>query len=525
MTIGMHEPMKKYLLSAAPIESITFGLVVTTVLISNVLPAAALSPVEIQNIARSTTIQITNCSFGSGVIIRKNGNTYTVLTVAHTVRNPNCRITTPDNNKYQIGQIKTFPGGVDLAVFTFNSDRDYPVARLIDNSDRVEVGETIYVSGFPLSSAIKSSAFAFIKGDVVSNPPTQQQGKGYSLIYSNNTLPGQSGGPVWNDRGEVIAIHGQGDIESKSQETINSDVRVKTGYNLGITVNTFTRLAATVGLGGYAPAPLVTKSKAAKDQIASAEVKLKKGDFQGMLSDLDLAISADPQNARAYSLRGNAKNMLGDNSGALSDLDRAIALAPNFAESYFYRGNTKLTLKNNQGAIADYDRAIALNPNSVGSYGNRGMAKSYVNDERGAIADFSRAIAIKPIPEAYFNRGQARLRLGEYREAIADYDRVVTISSNHGNGYFSRGVAKSKLGDDRAAMLDYLKAASLFKEQGKSTEYQDVSKLIRLTTTSMELLKLREQQQKDLRQYNQEQKKRSLQFRESLKNRFPQYLK
>jgi V8-like Glu-specific endopeptidase len=68
-----------------------------------------------------------------------------------------------------------------------------------------------------------------VKGDVASNSSTKQQRNGYSLIYSNYTLPGQSGGPVLNDKGELIAIHGQGDVDTKSQETINDGVRVKTG--------------------------------------------------------------------------------------------------------------------------------------------------------------------------------------------------------------------------------------------------------------------------------------------------------
>jgi hypothetical protein len=217
-------------------------------LVSYISPAAALSPEEIQRIAKQTTVQITGCDFGSGAIIRKDGNTYTVLTVAHAVKNTGCEVTTPDDTKYQIAQVKTFPDKVDLAVFTFTSNKNYPVAKLINNSDRIEALETIYVSGFPLSTAINSSVFTIVRGDVVANPPTKQQGKGYSLIYSNNTLPGHSGGPVWNDKGEVIAIHGQGDVDTKLQETVNANVRVKTGYNLGITVNTFTKLATAAGV-------------------------------------------------------------------------------------------------------------------------------------------------------------------------------------------------------------------------------------------------------------------------------------
>jgi hypothetical protein len=73
--------MKNYLLPIALFGSIS--------LVSHLKPALALSPVEVQRIAKQTTIQIAGCDmFGSGVIIRKNGNTYTVLTVAHNMNYP-----------------------------------------------------------------------------------------------------------------------------------------------------------------------------------------------------------------------------------------------------------------------------------------------------------------------------------------------------------------------------------------------------------------------------------------------------
>ena len=424
-------------------------------LISYVLPAAALSPVEIQRIAEQTTVQINGCEFGSGVIIRKNANTYTVLTVAHAVKNSGCRVTTPDNTKYPVERIKTFPNSVDLAVFTFSSNKDYPVAKLIDNSDRVEVGETIYVSGFPLSTAIKSSVFTSVKGDVVANPPTQQQEKGYSLIYSNNTLPGQSGGPVWNNKGEVIAIHGQGDVDSNSQETINANVRVKTGYNLGITVNTFNKLAATAGISGYTPGTLTTKSKLADDLIASALVKLETNDYRGMLDDLDRAISLEPQNARAYSFRGVAKANLRDRQGALADYSQAIVINPNFADAYFYRGNIKLKLGDQRGAIADYGRSIDIEPKFI---------------------------------DAYLQRGQAKGKLDEYEGAIADYNRAIAIDPNSGDAYFLRGYEKSRSGNKRGAIQDMSKSAELFRQQGNAESYRTSKRVLDSMKSMLQLL-------------------------------------
>jgi hypothetical protein len=67
--------------------------------------AMALSAVEVGRIAKSVTVSIdSNNSVGSGVVIKKDGNTYTVLTAAHVVRNrqQEFKITTPDGKNYPL---------------------------------------------------------------------------------------------------------------------------------------------------------------------------------------------------------------------------------------------------------------------------------------------------------------------------------------------------------------------------------------------------------------------------------------
>lgn len=453
--------MKNYLLPTAIFGSITVGTLQAIALVSYVSPAVALSPIEVQRIAKQTTVRIAGCNIGSGVILRKNGNTYTVLTVAHTVKNSGCEIVTPDDAKYRVTQVKNFPNKIDLAVATFTSNKNYPVAKLIDNSDRIEAAENIYVSGFPLSSAINSAVFTFVKGDVIANPATQQ-GKGYSLIYSNNTLPGHSGGPVWNDKGEVIAVHGQGDIVgTKLTETINRDVRVKTGYNLGITTNTFAKLASTADIAGYTPTTVATKSKPVDDLIASAIVKESKGDYKGMLADMDRAIFLDSQNGRLYYTRGVAKSMLG-NRDAIADYTQAIAFAPNEPAAYNNRGVTKSDLGDKKGAIADFDRAIALDANDAKSYYNRGNAKAQLNAPKTALVDFNKAISLSPnLAQAYLSRGTTKSLLGDTKGGLADFNKAIEIDPNYTVAHYNLGLAKSASGDKKGAVESFNRAIAL----------------------------------------------------------------
>ena len=180
----------------------------------------ALSAVEVGKIAKSVTVSIdSNNSVGSGVVIKKEGNTYTVLTAAHVVRNrqQEFKITTPDGKNYPLvaTNIKATTD-VDLAIVKFTSAANYPIAKL-GKVEAASEGSVVYVSGFPLATAaISTSIYNFTEGKVTANANRPLTG-GYSLVYSNNTLPGMSGGPVFNEAGETIAIHGKGDVKEATE--------------------------------------------------------------------------------------------------------------------------------------------------------------------------------------------------------------------------------------------------------------------------------------------------------------------
>jgi tetratricopeptide (TPR) repeat protein len=453
--------MKYHLLPTALFGSI--------LLVSYVKPALALSPVEVQLIAKQTTVDIAGCHQGSGVIIQKKGNTYTVLTVASAVKNSGCEIVAPDDTKYPVTQVKTFPNSVDLAVVSFTSTKNYPVAKLIDNSDRVEAAETIYISGFPLSTTlvqpvgttIAKSLFTFAKGTVVANPSDRQQPKGYSLIYSNNTLLEDGGSPVWNDKGELIAIHGRSALDTTLPEPINADVPVKTGFKLGITVNTFAKFATAAGIDGYTPIVGAAKPTPVDDLIASAILKESKGDYRGMLADMNEAIFLDSQNSQLYYNRGVAKSMLG-NRDAIEDYNRSISLNPDRADAYINRGVTKFDLGDNKGAIEDYKKAIGIDPKAAGAYYHRGNAKAALKSPKGALDDFNRALALDPrLAPAHLSRGIVKSILGDTKGELADFDRAIALNPKYTQAYYKLGLAKSKLGDNKGAIEQFDRAITL----------------------------------------------------------------
>lgn len=204
---------------------------------------------------------------GSGVLIAKNGNTYYVLTVTHNFKQRDLEaniaygIRTSDRKIHLVQQIndrRNCPlnkspstqqtimrfgcyssklasqnnnpiDGIDLAIVSFESTNDYPIATM-GNTEEIEVGETVYVSGWPdpekekdpisqlcwtrAERRVRRLAWASLASKI--NPQISQNG--YSVFYLDQTRPGMSGGPVFDQNGRVIGVHGRGSGQKANRD-------------------------------------------------------------------------------------------------------------------------------------------------------------------------------------------------------------------------------------------------------------------------------------------------------------------
>ena len=155
--------------------------------------AFAKSVAEIGQVAKNATVLIQGSDTGSGVLIRQDGSTYTILTARHVIDAPGTyEVVTVTGKHYPISpQIQKLPG-LDLALLKFNSPETYSVATL-GNSSSLQEGVTVYVTGFPgQGSTINALTYNFTEGQLTALSSKPQTG-GYSLVYTNKTLPGMSG--------------------------------------------------------------------------------------------------------------------------------------------------------------------------------------------------------------------------------------------------------------------------------------------------------------------------------------------
>jgi tetratricopeptide (TPR) repeat protein len=414
----------------------------------------SVSPTPVQSIpvqpvpVRPTTDRVVSIHIGSaqgsGVIIKHDGDTYTILTAAHVVTNRQQRslkIETFDRQEHtaSIDSVKIAPNGIDLATITFQSSQNYPVAQIGDSSTLVR-GQAILAAGY------LNTAMQFYPGKVVAISH-QSHPHGYSLVLGNaDILPGMSGGGLFSERGVLVGINGKsvGNVNANLPKQPN---RGKPVSGLAIPIDTFVKIASQMQVDLGTRPPLTAAAGSSADELFVA--------------------------AQHKSERGNYR-------AAIADYDSTLALNPNFTEVYFRRGIAHSSLQHWSEAMADYTRSIAVSPAHSEAYLHRGNIRNILADWRGAKSDFNVAIGLNPnIAAAYIGRGRALCELNDCQLALNDYQRAISLNPTSGYAYNSRAFAYYRLGNKQNAISSYLTAAELYRTQGNDRDYLDTVQKIK----------------------------------------------
>jgi S1-C subfamily serine protease len=205
------------------------------------------------DIAKKITVRIDGANTGSGVIVEHQGDRYVVLSNWHVVNvedpalaTKSFTIRTGDGHLHFVTTRKiSRVGKLDLAILEFQSRNRYSVAS-IGNSDTLNEGEILYVSGWAdPSPELSTRVYQFLVGNLSGRiaetvPPFlrnaarrgHQPQDGYALVYTVNALPGMSGGPVLDSRGNLVGINGRATVDLRTG-TVTSV--------LGIDINRYLR--------------------------------------------------------------------------------------------------------------------------------------------------------------------------------------------------------------------------------------------------------------------------------------------
>jgi tetratricopeptide (TPR) repeat protein len=416
------------------------GITVTGAMIYVILCqsiAFAKSVAEIGQIAKSATVLIQGSDTGSGVFIRQDGSTYTILTARHVIDAPGTyEVVTNTGKRYPISPqtIQKLPG-LDLALLKFNSSEKYSVATL-GNSGSLQEGVTLYVTGFPgQGSTINALTYNFTEGQLTALSSKPQTG-GYSLVYTNKTLPGMSGGPVFDQEARLVGIHGAADGQSQTLEKLNARVFMKTGFNLGIPINTFLAAFGNKGSQGQAIAlatPNTPEGSGSDPTITLQSASRQPSTSKSMSTPAIASANFQDSGSSDYFLAAMNQYLRGEFPAALSSANRAIQINPRFAAAYSLRGSIRYISQDYRGALADFSQAVAFNARLASAYLGRGLSQSALSNPQGAILDYTQAIQISPDSTAYYNRGVLQLNQGNQPLALADLQKSADLALAEGS--------------------------------------------------------------------------------------------
>ncbi|REJ43621.1 MAG: tetratricopeptide repeat protein [Microcystis flos-aquae DF17] len=483
---------------------------------------------ELETKAKGFTVRIDSSSKtngsgvianGSGVIIAKEGNIYTVLTADHVLcgemaRTDSCAdytytVVTSDGKTRNIEKSTIIrQEGVDLAVFQFESQDNYPVAEIANYNPNTD--DFVFAAGFPKIGQ-NPSKWLFSGGTIhekelgllltrQSDLSTQQSGTlqsvasltgGYELVYTSITFGGMSGGAVLDSQGRVIGIHGRSEGAGGG--------KIQLGLSLGIPISTFIGLQERLKVK---PQLLTTAQPQVSPQQqqeiiqaitgvivpntnAKADIWIERGGQLWRLRRYEEAIKAfdeaikqnDPKNVylawygkglALWYWKGLALFALDKDQPAIEALQQAINTLPKgedlkeFHSSILqWQSVVYRFLENYEQALTVINQAISLFPNNPKSYIIKYLVLYDLKRYDEGLAAITQAIDLAPRAFWYAIRGSNYSLQKKYELALDDFNKAMKLNPNYAMAYFGRGELYYYQKKYELALADFNKAIEL----------------------------------------------------------------
>lgn len=260
------------------------------------------------------------------------------------------------------------------------------------------------------------------------------------------TNQGNSGGPVCNDRGEVVAV----------VEGHRTDARL---------VSIYVDLTSLVEYLDEALKCLDPQTVAELRNAAERHINEDRPAVGVRL--VTKALKLEPTSAELFSLRGWCWYWLDDVDSCRADFQEALKLDPTLADAHSGLACVDFDLGNYAEAATHFTNAIRNDPDNPGHYLLRGKAKSELGDVVAAVSDFQAALQRNPeSADAIHSLAIANIRLGNFEAGMQGLDATIDSFSEDPASYHYYALALTRL-ERYQESLDIYRAAI-----AKDPEYQ-----------------------------------------------------
>ena len=219
-----------------------------------------------------------------------------------------------------------------------------------------------------------------------------------------------------------------------------------------------------------------------------AKLKMLAMDYTGALSDLDKALSINPDDKIrdhkvddliamkayeqalveidtlinsdykvGYELERKAlvQMMMDSTQECEETVEQLLQVNPNSAMAHDILGLLELKEGKYPKALEHLTKAIELDETFALAYYNRGIAFRYLNNNEAAMNDFNKAIEIRQnLAQFYFTRALVSKAEGEMDDALEDYDKALLLNDNFNAAFYNRAYTLKILGEYTSALSD-----------------------------------------------------------------------
>jgi tetratricopeptide (TPR) repeat protein len=286
---------------------------------------------------------------------------------------------------------------------------------------------------------------------------------------------GNSGGPVVNDRGELVAVV-EGYLTDARLVSLSVAVDEVRGYLAecdrlvaptiarDFLVRGDRRLGAgrhDLAIRDYAEALRLDPSSS-NAKVGRGRAFVAKKDYQTALADFNDVLIQDPESVMAFAGRGVCYVGLARYIEAIAELSQAIRRAPDKALWYRDRATAYLRTRQYGPSLADLERAVQLEPGNFAYHGRRGELYRIFKRYKEAEADLLFSVNAEPQnPEWFLQLGVLYLDSKNFDAAVNLNTTALRVNDKEPRYYNIRGVAYRELSRLNEAIADFGKAIEL----------------------------------------------------------------
>ncbi|MEQ1812833.1 MAG: cell envelope integrity protein TolA [Candidatus Nitrotoga sp.] len=392
----------------------TLCAVITFLLFTLSVPAIALTPSEVFEYVKDSVFVVKTFNaqgeqkgMGSGVLLP----TGKIATNCHVVE---------DGGRFEVGRNTQF-----AAATLYASDHDKDICLLdtkgaggkaaqLGSAASLKVGVPVYAVGAPqgLELSLSDGIVSQLRG---SKPP---------LIQTTAAIsPGSSGGGLFDSNGRLVGL---------------TTLYIKGGQNLNFAI------------------PVEWLAEVKIDWLEQAFALAESEDWFGVLDWGLQWVKAEPEEAFAWHVLGDAYTKLNRHTDAVDAYRQAVRIDPEEAVTWYNLGNAYGILERPTDAVDAYRQAVRINPEDADAWLALSIVYAELNRHTDAIDAYRQAVRIDPeksnaamkalkLQEAAQEAAKARkLQETEQAEQARAQPEELTAGNSIVNDYKARILAKIK---------------------------------------------------------------------------------